>query len=84
MVFDGVDGFNLQNLASGQPFLGSLFSSRYSASVEPLATCSSAAHIRLRRLSVDLQHFDNQSHFLAGLAGFCGDYNSTPTGWSED
>ena len=53
MVFDGVDGFSLQNLTSGQPLLGSHLSAGDPSTVEPLATGSSAAHIRLRRLSVD-------------------------------
>ena len=84
MVFNGVDGFNLQNLASGQPLLGSRLTAGNAGTVEPLATGSSAAHVRLRRLSVDLQHLDNQSHLLRGLAGFCGDHNSAPTGWSKN
>jgi hypothetical protein len=72
----------VQDLTSGQPLLGSLFSSGYSASIVTLATGSSAAHAALRGLSVNLQHLDNQSHFLARLGCFGGDGDSTPTGRS--
>jgi len=54
MVFDGVDGFSLQNLTSGQPLLSSYLAAGDPPAVKPLASGSSPAHLRLRRLSVDL------------------------------
>jgi len=72
----------VQDLTSGQPLLGSYLAAGNPPAVEPLATGSSAAHIRLRRLPVYLQHLDNQSHFLAGLSCFGGDGDSAPTGRS--
>ncbi len=73
---------SVENLTSGEPLLGSYLAAGDPSTVKPLATSSSAAHLRLRRLSVDLQHFDNQSHFFAGLS--CGrfDGDSAPTGRS--
>ncbi len=73
---------SVENLTSGEPLLGSYLAAGDPSTVEPLATSSSAAHIRLRRLPVDLQHFDNQSHFLRSLGSFGGDGDSTPTGRS--
>ncbi len=73
---------SVENLTSGKPLLGSYLSAGDPPAVKPLATGSSAAHAALRGLSVDFQHFDNQSHFLAGLGCFGGDGNSAPTGRS--
>ena len=75
---------SVENLTSGEPLLGSYLAAGDAGAVEPLATSSSAAHAALRRLSVDLQHFDNQSHFFRGLSCFGGDGDSAPTGRSED
>jgi len=72
----------VHDFTSREPLLGSYLAAGDPSTVEPLATSSSAAHIRLGRLPVDLQHLDNQSHFLAGLGCGCFDGDSTPTGWS--
>ena len=74
----------VENLTSGEPLLGSYLAARDAPPVESLATCSSTAHAALRGLSVDFQHLDNQSHFLARLGCFGGDGDSAPTGWRED
>ena len=73
---------SVENLTSGQSLLGSHLAAGDPSTVEPLATGSSAAHAALRGLSVDFQHLDNQSHFLARLGCFSGDGDSTPTGRS--
>ena len=72
----------VHDFTSGQPLLSSHLAAGDAVAVVPLATGSSAAHLRLRRFSVDLQHLDDQSHFLAGLGCGCFDGNSSPTGWS--
>ncbi len=72
----------VHDFTSGQPLLSSHLAAGDTVAVVPLATGSSAAHIRLRRLPVDLQHLDNQSHFLRSLGCFGGDGDSTPTGRS--
>lgn len=74
----------VQDLTSGEPLLGSHLAAGNAVAVVTLATGSSAAHIRLRRLSVDFQHLDNQSHFLRSLGCFGGDGDSTPTGRSKN
>jgi len=73
---------SVQDLTSGQSLLSSHLAAGNAGAIVPLATGSSAAHLRLRRLSVDFQHLNNQSHFLAGLSGFGGDGDSAPTGRS--
>ena len=74
----------VHDFTSGEPLLGSHLTAGDAVTVEPLATCSSAAHLRLRGLSVDLQHLDHKSHLLRGLGCGCFDGNSAPTGWSKD
>ncbi len=73
---------SVENLTSGEPLLGSYLAAGDAVAVVPLATGSSAAHTALRRLSVDFQHLDNQSHFLRCLGCGCFDGDSAPTGRS--
>lgn len=75
---------SVQDLTSGQPLLCSHLAAGDPPAVKPLATGSSAAHIRLRRLPVYLQHLDNQSHLFRGLGCFGGDGDSPPTGRSAN
>ncbi len=72
----------VHDFTSGEPLLGSYLAAGDPSTVEPLATSSSAAHAALRGFSVDFQHLDNQSHFLARLGCFGGDGDSSPTGRS--
>jgi hypothetical protein len=45
---------SVENLTSGEPLLGSYLAAGDPSTVEPLTAGSSPAHLRLRRLSVDL------------------------------